>query len=782
LKILIFACLLTTMAFATEGTDWPGFRGSANDGKQAHGGLFAQGFGMEIAWKKALGSAYSSVSVAGGTAVTGFSDGTTDFTVGMDANSGAELWRYRIGPTYKGHLGSHDGTIATPLINDGMVYGLNAHGDLFCLDVKNGKQVWRSHLVKDLGAVAAVYGFGTSPLVVGNVLVVHSGGKEAPAAVTGLNKKTGKKLWALGEAESSYQSPIHAELLGKQQVICAMNKKLMGIDPLAGKLLWEYETGGVSDSYIPIMAGKDRVFIRHKDSESTMLQFAKSDSGYAVTPLWTSRELANTSDMGVYHDGYLYGFSGRFLTCVDAETGKRKWKSRPPGSGFVMMADNHLVVITKKGSLHLIEASPKAYRENGSIQVFDSLTWSPPAFANGRAYVRNLKSIASVSLGRVGTTALAAEEKKGVLPKTRFAAWIRELEKATDKKAAIDGFLAEQKSFPIIEDERYVHVVYRGDVPDAAISGQGPSLGPQRPLNHVAGTDFHYYSFEMASDAHITYQLALNFENPGPDPLNPHKAGDLWGLSYKSLLAMPRWSDSNHLAEPEHMGKMVEVSLKSKLTDMERKLRVYLPVGYEKGESRYPVLYVSFGPGAVKKGLLTHTLDNLAGKKMNPVITVFVDRKSYRESQGEMAVAFSAMLVQELVPFIDERFRTLTNQRAILAHSGLAFASLHAALANPGTFTAVATQSGEFHEPSRKILTNLVTSSTKQRILMEWGTYDRVYDSRLNVPAWNKAMVADFAEKGLKVESKVLPMGDEWGNWRTRHDDLLQLLFPLGDM
>ena len=106
--------------------------------------------------------------------------------------------------------------------------------------------------------------------------------------------------------------------------------------------------------------------------------------------------------------------------------------------------------------------------------------------------------------------------------------------------------------------------------------------------------------------------------------------------------------------------------------------------------------------------------------------------------------------------------------------------ALYAALANPGVFSAVATQSGEYEEAVRAKLMGLVTDASKDlRIIMEWGAFEPVVDTRVDVPGWNKALIAQFTQKGLKVESKVLPMGEEWGNWRTRHDDLLQMLFPL---
>jgi hypothetical protein len=52
------------------------------------------------------------------------SDGTSDVIAAFDEQSGAELWRFAVEPTYRGHDGSHDGPMTTPLIHDGRVFGL----------------------------------------------------------------------------------------------------------------------------------------------------------------------------------------------------------------------------------------------------------------------------------------------------------------------------------------------------------------------------------------------------------------------------------------------------------------------------------------------------------------------------------------------------------------------------------------------------------------------------------------------------------------------------------
>ena len=60
-----------------------------------------------------------------------------------------------------------------PLIAGGNVYGLGARGDLFAVDFKTGKEIWKTHLVEDHDAKKPHYGFATSPVMVDGVLIVE---------------------------------------------------------------------------------------------------------------------------------------------------------------------------------------------------------------------------------------------------------------------------------------------------------------------------------------------------------------------------------------------------------------------------------------------------------------------------------------------------------------------------------------------------------------------------------------------------------------------------------
>jgi outer membrane protein assembly factor BamB len=69
------------------------------------------------------------------------------------------------------------------------LFALGSDGDLVCLEIANGKEVWRKHLRTDFGGKYGEWAYSESPLVDGDKVIVTPGGTNA--TVVALNKKTG---------------------------------------------------------------------------------------------------------------------------------------------------------------------------------------------------------------------------------------------------------------------------------------------------------------------------------------------------------------------------------------------------------------------------------------------------------------------------------------------------------------------------------------------------------------------------------------------------------------
>lgn len=785
---------------------WPGFRGPNVDGA-THADEFPRGadLTLEIAWKRPIGSGYSAIAVGDDLLVTMFADGESDVIAAFDPTNGGELWRVPIGESYKGHDGSFNGPISTPLVHGKWVIGLSPRGRLFALDRANGETLWSIDLVERYGAVEPDYGFGTSPILTDGTLMVQIGG--TGAAIAGLDPPTGRVLWTAGDDTMTYQSPVPMTIDGRPQVVATGVTEMLGLDPQSGEVLWRFEHGGTgylgAQSLVPVSVDNDRVFLAFKDEASTVVGLDPSHPDSLSTSIWESRTIRNSYQVPVYHKGYVFGFSSRFLTAVDARTGEPAWKSRPPGDGFPILVGDDMVILTKNGSLHIIEARPDQYREKAALQVFDEhLAWSPPSFAFGSIFVRSLGELARIDIRPTNpATELArvAFDESGEAPAgSAFAGFLGDVAALSDKSFVIDEYLAAQSSFPIIEGRELVHFVYRGPGQDVALAGDLVASRQEVPMRRVEGTDLFVYTARLEPDARINYRFIRDFEEI-LDPLNDRETvSDVYGVDMEltfdgsvspmSWLAMPDWRSPPHLEEPPPAtprGRLVERTFASDALGASRTVQVYLPPGYDDGDERYPVAYYHGGAAARSIGWIPASLDNLIASGQRPVIAVFMDRAPFAGITypiRSILDAYAKMWAHELVPLIDESFRTIAEPhgRAALGGGRDAYLAAYATLQEADVVSKIGLQSIHMNTAREQALDEVAKAYRGQPldIYVDWGAYDawnpqENWDHRPR----NRNFAALMRELGHNVSGGEVHDGTGWSSWRNRTDIVYRTLF-----
>lgn len=794
----------------------------AAEGLQARGhnqyamgaGIFdRESFGLEVVWEKPLGSGYSAITVVERVAITMFSDGEFDNLVALEAATGEEIWRYRIATTYRGHDASEDGPRSTPVVDEGVVYGLGPKGHLFAVSLAGGQEIWSKKINEELGARAPYWGFATTPVVEDKVLIVQTGGPKG-RAITGFDKKTGEVLWSVGEDMVGYQSPAVLTLAGQRQVVTVSNGEMMGILHQNGEVLWRYQHSEthLDGSSRPVLIGKDTFLLTSTateyESDAALYRVNKTEDGFAVDEVWRTDAFKFNYIVPVLHDNHLYGFNARFLNCVDLATGNEVWKSRPPGGGNLILVDGHLVILVAGGVLVLAEATPEGYREKGKLKVLDRGSLTLPSFADGRIFVRDHTHIASIAVtGEAEVAASVADEPESVVMDSQFGAFVRKVQAADDKKALIDGLMESNKQFPIIEENRLVHFVYRGEVEDIAIVGSMTDLDSPHPMERIEGTDFYYKSYSVEPHVRWEYSFSINFDQFTTDPLNPRISQTVWGEV--SEVAMPGWVYSEHLDEPAgERGRIESFNFRSEILDNEREVRVYLPPRYDERKKRYPLLIVNDGERALEFGKMDHSLDNLIGMSVAPVIAAFVspspNRQSWqehggpeklREYGGSLTGKHAQMLAEELVPYIDERYRTVPRPeaRAIMGNGSGGLAALYTAVHYPQVFGKVATQSlrlgptelqssSLLHRPVADEVMSLIRRQEKLpvQLYVDWARYElRSTELGIDLRKDNREFAALLREKGYNFAGGEYAEGAGWASWRARTDEILEAFFPL---
>jgi outer membrane protein assembly factor BamB len=74
------------------------------------------------------------------------------------------------------------------------------------------------------------------------------------------------------------------------------------------------------------------------------------------------------------------------------------WKGGRYGYGQVILASGHLIVLTERGDLVLVKATPERHEEVARFSAIEGKTWNHPAMADGILLVRNLREMAAFKL------------------------------------------------------------------------------------------------------------------------------------------------------------------------------------------------------------------------------------------------------------------------------------------------------------------------------------------------------------------------------------------------
>lgn len=389
--------------FASPEDRWPGLWGPSGDGKAVAAARLPGGDGLRVreAWRRPMGSGFSAIALLTGRGFTAHQDGAHDYAVAFDASSGRELWRVRLGDTYRGHDGSKDGPASTPAADAQAVFTLSRRGVLFALDAASGRVAWQRDLQADVQAAEPFYGFGASPLVRGSHVIVQTGGEKN--GLVAFDKTTGAVAWTASHSKATgYSSPVPATLHGIQQLLVLANDVVYGVREQDGSLLWSHPTGWSDEATrSPLALSGDRVLIS-SPNEAKLLALAKGASGFVVGEVWKTPRLKNSLSPTVSHEGHLYGFNSQYLVCLSETTGELVWREKVYG-GSLIFVDGHLVLLgAESGELRIGRASPLGYQEKLKAMVFNAGATSVtgPAFAAGRLFVRNLEEL--VALDFVG--------------------------------------------------------------------------------------------------------------------------------------------------------------------------------------------------------------------------------------------------------------------------------------------------------------------------------------------------------------------------------------------
>jgi outer membrane protein assembly factor BamB len=383
---------------------WTNFRGPKRDGNYEEKPVLTSwpSSGLTALWKQPVGLGYSSFSVADGRAYTIEQRRGQEVVAAYDVNTGRELWTQRWNAEYSPGDDTGDGPRTTPTWDQGRLYALGGTGELRCLDANTGAVIWGKNILADNQAPNLQWGVAGSPLIVDDKVIVLPGGANNKSVVA-YNKMTGAPVWKALSDQQAYVSPMLVELAGRRQIIDVSASRVVGLAPENGALLWSYPwdtSMGINVSQ-PIIIDKNRFFMSSGYGKGAALVEVKgTGQNFTATTVWENINMKNKFNSSVFYNGYIYGLDEGILTCLDVNTGERKWKGGRYGYGQVLVASGNLIVTSDTGDLALVKASPDAYTEISRFPALQGKTWNIPAIADGRLLVRNANEMAAYDISR----------------------------------------------------------------------------------------------------------------------------------------------------------------------------------------------------------------------------------------------------------------------------------------------------------------------------------------------------------------------------------------------
>jgi len=424
-RILAAAVLgsVASVCCGSQDGQWPRFRGPNGAGISDAKTVPVKWTDKDYNWTVKLPGAGHSSPVAWSDRIyvtCGRRKTATRTVMCIGAAGGKTLWRrdYESKP-FKQHR-DNDYMSATPAADaDGVVVTWTTPKEVILLALdRDGHEVWR----RDLGGFVGIHGSGSSPIIVGGLVVLaneqadpkalpfvyslpgapRSAGKSSLIAV---DRKTGKTRWKVERRSSQapYSTPCIYQAGGGRRslIFSSTSHGITAVDPDTGKVSWnsgrvfrERCVGSPITAPPLVLAGDGRgsrgvriVAVRPGSGQTA----SKADVAYEIkrpvplvpTPLVKGKRL------------FLWGDYGK-LACLDVSSGKVIWRDRVKGTfyGSPVCVNDKLYCISKKGEVFVVAAGDE-FKLLGRTPLGEA-SFATPAVCGGVMYLRTLTKLLSL--------------------------------------------------------------------------------------------------------------------------------------------------------------------------------------------------------------------------------------------------------------------------------------------------------------------------------------------------------------------------------------------------
>ena len=390
---LMVITLSTGVPMATA-QDWPQWRGPNRDGS-------VESFTLPSTWPEGLteqwtvdvGLGYATPVIVGDRIYMYTRQDGDEVMLAMDVDTGDVVWRsgypapFELMPAAARH---GPGPKSTPTFADGRLFTLGMSGIVTAWDADTGRHLWQM----EAPPVQPTYHTAMSPVVDGDVMIVHIGGQD-DGALTAFEVATGEVRWSWDGDGPAYGSPIVVELGGTRQVVTFTQENMVGVALNTGALLWRrpFVTQATTTSQTPILYNGQLVQAG-RGNGITLFRVVREGAAWTTEDVWHTDEVSLHMTNGVVLDGVLYGLShlnsGQYFG-LDLESGEVLWTSRPRQAvnAAVLRVGDAIFSLEDDAELVVLRSSRTGFEPLQRYEVATSSTWAQPTLRGNRLYVKD---------------------------------------------------------------------------------------------------------------------------------------------------------------------------------------------------------------------------------------------------------------------------------------------------------------------------------------------------------------------------------------------------------
>lgn len=388
---LIVFVIIAAGAISTQAADWKQFRGNEANGISRETSVPTALSGEKIAWIADLpGRGLSGPIVVDNKVIVTCSSGFRQdrlHAICIDEKSGQQLWERQFWAT--GRTMCHNKMcVATPTpASDGKrVFAFYSSNDVACLDLE-GNLLWYRGLASDFPNASNSLGMASSPVVVGDVLIVQVE-SDAEAFTVGLNAQDGTTRWKIDRVQrANWTSPTLLTAADPEQtrVVLQSSEGIDVVHPKTGVVEWSYDQGA---STIPSSTSADGILYVPSNGLTAL---TRPQEGKAAKVLWQSAKLSPATSSPLSYDGRVFTLNRTgVLTAAAADSGEVTWqlRLRGPYSSTPVIGAGHLFAFNEKGFAQIVNLQGSKGKVVSELDFAETILCTP-AIANGALFVRS---------------------------------------------------------------------------------------------------------------------------------------------------------------------------------------------------------------------------------------------------------------------------------------------------------------------------------------------------------------------------------------------------------